>query len=89
MKTITITGEDRHVDNLVKENRIRITRGHLTISEGESTKTPKTDTKKSKAPSKPKLPKPAKVVKPKVESKKVVEPETKAAPEADTKDVNP
>jgi len=38
MRTITITGEDRHIENVVKENRGRVDRGFITVSEGTEAK---------------------------------------------------
>jgi len=82
MRTITIVGEDRHIENIVKENRGRADRGFITIQEG---------TAESVAPNpeKKKVSKPGKVKAPKTVKKEVMKPDTKEAPKADTKDVNP
>jgi len=81
MRTITITGEDRHIENIVKESRGRMDRGYITISECTEVKAKESEKKVVNKPAKAKVPKSAKKV--------VVIPDTKQAPKPDTKDVNP
>ena len=89
MRTIVIIGDDRHIENIVKETRGRVDRGFITVTESDENEVklpnaPK-EPKKAKAPKATKAPR--KVNVPKADSKKVVA-DTKAAPEPDTKDVN-
>jgi len=81
MRTITITGEDRHIENVVKENRGRVDRGFITVSEGTEAK--------ALIPEKKKVNKPAKAKAPKSAKKEVVKPDTKVTQTTDTKNVNP
>jgi len=49
MKRIVITGEDRHIENVLKENQGRVNRGFITIQEYKP-KAVKPDTKQAPKP---------------------------------------
>ena len=88
MKQIVIVGDARYIDNIVKENRVRVQRGFIKIS-GDTVSTP--DSKPNATPGAQKPPKKEKLVKAKAPKKeKVVKitADTKSVSTPDSKDVN-